>query len=70
MYIYMCTYVHIRIDTRVCIYIYIYIYIGERLEVPRNIEEPWVLRYNNTCLIFQYTEGVGGGYVLTSFDLR
>ena len=68
MYIYMCTYVHIRIDTRVCIYISIYI--GERLEVPRNIEEPWVLRYNNTCLIFQYTEGVGGGYVLTSFDLR
>ena len=36
MYIYMCTYVHIRIDTRVCIYIYIYIYRGEAWGSPEH----------------------------------
>ena len=62
---YMCKYIYIQYVyayvKNMCMRIYIYIYIQyvfvsicmeERLEAPRNIEEPWVLRYKNTCLIF------------------
>ena len=46
---YVYAYIHIYIYIQ---YVFVSICMEERLEAPRNIEEPWVLRYKNTCLIF------------------
>ena len=50
------------------IYVYIYIYIGERLEVPRSMEEPWVSL--SLSLSDRHKQGEVGHVMLTFMALH